>query len=292
MRRTTAIGAVLWLCACNSTEVHEGGGSPVRPGDGLADGAVRVEGWYPRIDGGSTVAMASIASERWRLGLPAVPIDDCLAFAPGEDPWAPETPCSVACATGEYCGDDGACHPVPTPVGVGTIRVDGGDRPIELSFEDECEAAGCYRMTEPAPEPLFHGGETVAISAPGDERPGFEIDVRFPRPLAMTAPALRVFPEAEPIAVGESATFRWEAGDPGDDVEISFVSLYGGAVMCRARDDGEFTIAWEHLSVLPRQTNELEAFIERRTALRWNTAAGTIDAIAASVESGTFIIQP
>lgn len=86
-------------------------------------------------------------------------------------------------------------------------------------------------------------------------------------------------------------TLRWSVDPTGDEVSITITGLFGGGVWCRALDDGELTIPWSHPEKLPRQTNEVEGFFERRRRVQLPSDRGPIDLEAASVESGTFIVR-
>jgi hypothetical protein len=135
-------------------------------------------------------------------------------------------------------------------------------------------------------------GAVLQVVAPGETFPAFSGSVAAPAALRITSPELHVFPDAYPLSKGQSLTLRWEAGSPADTLEIVFTSLYGALVLCHATDDGELTIPWEHLAKLPRGTNELEGFFERRHATRVDTAVGPVEISAASIENGTFFVEP
>lgn len=266
-----------------------GGGARVAPDAWSADGRVSVESWYVA-RGGSSNASAWFASERPMVRGYDVEDDTCVAFRAGSEPWAPS--CEETCSNG-YCGADGQCHPFVDELDAGPIRIEGGSgASVTLSFDGaSCDTVGCYEPEAGATPVLFGGGERVTVRAEGAAFPAFEGEVELPRDFAILTPAPKVWPEAVTVAAGSDLTFTWQGAGSGT-ISIAVVSLFGQIVFCDARDDGSFTIPWASLSTLPRGTNEIEAFLERRTTLRYDAGSRVVDVSAASVDTTTLFVEP
>jgi len=281
----------LTLAGCGA-DGNNGGGDEIHPGDPLPMGGVSAENWRPT-PGGSTTLAAGLHDSLVLLRTPAIPAGGCVAFASDQDPWDVNT-CNEVC-TG-YCGYDQQCHDYPPYVSAGNIVIGNGQVAATLSFDPNCDRGGRYCVEAPPGDPppgpvLFAGGDTITATAAGGAVPGFTLTGTMPEPLSIVSPEPRVFPDYNTIPAGSDLTFRWTPGG-ADEIQIRFVSLYPGMVWCRVPDTGEFTVSWDYLQVLPQGTNELEAFLERRTTRRGQTEIGPIDLSLASIDNGTFLIQP
>jgi hypothetical protein len=172
---------------------------------------------------------------------------DCTVFRR-----PPPALCDPPC-TDAVCTAPGVCTTYPGNASAGRITV-GGLR-AALAF-----VPGAYGyVTEPASPPadLFDPGAAIAISAPGDVSPAFDVHVTAPPPL--DAPFQNLT-----LVDGTDATVTWTAAGGGPrSIQVMLVVGWHGAppealMVCETADDGALTIPGALVAQLPRASSGLE----------------------------------
>jgi hypothetical protein len=155
-----------------------------------------------------------------------------------------------------YCYPDGTCHPTPFAwdhdVGAISLAVDGA--PLgELAFE-----AGMYVPSGELTrlQPLWRAGQHVAAT-----NAAFSVEGVAPEVPDVTTFAHTVAAQLEPA--GRDLALSWNAGEPGEVVEISVGTSFA-YVLCLASDDGSFAVPWSVFQgIQATGGGELFVFLDR-----------------------------
>jgi hypothetical protein len=197
------------------------------------------------------------AREEWE-----VPLDECVA---GSEPPIHECDTNADCAPEQECRPEtdasgnpiegsGVCTTPREPLDVGTFDATGFAEGVTLTFTYNPGSNGAYTASADGTLPsgtLGYDTDYVFQGA-GDPEEGlgpFAGTVEFPAQIEVTAPPLVPGPmgydilEIDPTA---DLALEWSGGDAAAEGTVTLtLSGRSGAVTCRARDDGTFTIPGE-----------------------------------------------
>jgi hypothetical protein len=158
-------------------------------------------------------------------------------------------------------------------VSAGPLSVEGGAAPFTLAFD----AATGYRPTSALPTPLYGAGETLTVTAPGDQVGVFGGFARGRVPLAgVTMPAS--------FSRSSGASFSW-TGETQGEIWIWLRGPTGseadGFLFCRTADLGNFTIPAEAMAFVPASYSSITPSVLRVDDVRITTADTVGHVIAA-----------
>jgi hypothetical protein len=156
--------------------------------------------------------------------------------------------------------------PLPAPA-AGVISIAGGSAPVSLSPG----ADGTYDIVTQSTS-LWSGGETLTVSAPGDDVPAFDGQVDAPVRITVTSPATNAADWS--LARDADLTVTWTGGTTGEvvvlfgtmatddpnEVECRFQANAGQGIVPAAAlgmlpaGDGYFSVASRHVTPLPAGT--------------------------------------
>ncbi len=157
---------------------------------------------------------------------------DCVYLAA----WSPGF-CDPPCEFDEYCSNDDTCEPWPVYRDAGVMTVTGLSEPLTISPS----ATGFY-MTDWAccPDDLFEPGDTISVSAEGNQTPAFEVAATAVAPLG---------PELDcdmSLSGDADLVITWEPADGGDTIRWEMVAAphagQGPMVLCETADTGTLTV--------------------------------------------------
>lgn len=159
-----------------------------------------------------------------------------------------EQDCDPECGFGQYCGTDGQCHPDRDRVGAGTITVSG----IAVEVQAVPDDTDYYVTQGDTPDDLFGPGDTIAVSATGDEIPAFEETLQGVGDLM--APWAHGTLD---LVDGADLILPWEVQGDGSTVELAVRTGWHGAppiaiIWCSAPDQaGAITIPQMFVEAFP-----------------------------------------
>ncbi len=154
----------------------------------------------------------------------------------------------------------------------GSITVTGTTSAVTLA---QSSLTSPYTANPPAPADLFAAGATLTVTATGAVVPAFTGNVVAPQPLADV-----VFPAS--ISRAAPATITWTAGT-ADTMWIGVASADAtpGGMLCKAPDNGSFTLTTDAIGLLPSTLTQLTMFAYRMNETPVTTGAWTVSVRAA-----------
>lgn len=210
---------VLALAACSAASPTAGSAPGASPSDG---GAPDSASPTPASGAFGTVVVRQMFSDPGGYSAGATAV---FASARASDP-------SVTCTTaaaGSSCVLT-TCNAFPnasatTSESAGDLAISGGSAPLTLRYQsdgssyDDQGRSIPFDLPNASTTPLFAGGESLRVVAPGAKVPAFDATVTAPALVTMTAPGLDAKNNC-PIASGKDYDFTWTGGAAGDTVEI------------------------------------------------------------------------
>ncbi len=145
--------------------------------------------------------------------------------------------CDPPCEFDEYCSAEDTCEPWPVYRDAGVMTVAGLKEALTITPG----ASGFYMVDwECCPEDLFDGGDTVTLSAEGNETPAFEVS-------AVAVDALEPALDCDMALSGEEdLTITWTPAGPASVVRWEMVAAphagQGPMVLCETADTGSLTV--------------------------------------------------
>jgi hypothetical protein len=204
--------------------------------EGPANWLVMAEGLYARLTDALEVPPATLEASAGECEL-----------------WVHPDPvlCDPGCFTGACVGDR-YCAPFPLPVSAGEITVTGLHEPVRFMPGP----AGYYADAETSPGQLFADDPTIVASAPGDEVPGFTLEVSGVVPLEAD---LELVDGTLRIQDGLDEVIRWRAEGSGR-IQLGLAighhgHPYEGLIVCETEDDGDLVVPGELITLFPRQSD-------------------------------------
>jgi len=176
--------------------------------------------------------------------------------------------CDPPCGTDEYCSDDDECLPWPQYRDAGVMSVSGLSEPLTITPSEH----GYYSVDWTCcPESLFDGGESVALSAEGNETPAFDVSTMAVAPIE---PALDC---GLPLDDEGGLEITWDPSELGGTVRWEMAAAphagQGPMIFCETDDTGSLLVP---SSLLQRYVAE-DRYHESYRLSRYNRAAADID---------------
>lgn len=146
--------------------------------------------------------------------------------------------CDPGCGSGETCGDDGQCVPLPTNQSLGALTIDGLSAPVEMPSKPPLYF---YLFAGDLPHPAFGSGDLLTLTAEGDALEGFVT-------ATLGVAALETEMVSMAMVADTPSALQWTAADGGAAVAVEIVlniANHGGtpaSVHCLAEDTGSFEI--------------------------------------------------
>jgi len=145
--------------------------------------------------------------------------------------------CDPQCDFDEYCSADGTCEPWPQYRDAGVMTLQGLSEPLTITPA----AAGYYVVDwDCCPEDVFDGGDTIVLSAEGNQTPAFQVSARA---VDSIGPALDCDMTLDGV---EDLEITWEPSEGGGTVRWEMVAAphagQGPMVLCETDDTGSLTV--------------------------------------------------
>lgn len=185
-------------------------------------------------------------------------------------------------------GSADGCLTMPNTSGAslsaGSIDITGTTEPLMLVQDDPGDV---YTTTTLPPTDLFSAGDTLTVTASGDEVPAFTATVDAPAPLANVG-----FPAS--LSRSAPATVTWTAGTANAVwLLLNSATVTEGALLCRTTDTGSFTMTPAALALLPSGVTKATFIMYRLDETEKTAGAWTIYVRAADGQvSGALDINP
>ncbi len=151
---------------------------------------------------------------------------------------APNLFCATPCESGTICAGDDTCIPTPMKISAGTVSVAGAATTIS---KDANGITLDYNETINEPYPAFNVGDSLTLSAAGEEAPAFTLNGEGVGLMTSSA-------ETVDVVENQDVALSWDTtgASTNSKVEIELtVNAHGGTpawISCEADDTGSFSI--------------------------------------------------